>query len=130
MKLIVEKLDGETHVYIQNENQFKNSRHLTPVLSNDLLKDECCIDSIENGRFVFDLPTKFQQEVAAELAQAREDHAPMNSAHEGWAVLLEEVEEVWEEVRKKRKKRSKKKLRAELIQVASTAQRMIEDLGL
>lgn len=40
------------------------------------------------------------------LAQVREEvlaaalkHKPMNSAHEGYAVLLEEVDELWEHVK-------------------------------
>ncbi|MBN9791270.1 hypothetical protein DMP17_22065 [Pseudonocardia sp. TMWB2A] len=35
--------------------------------------------------------------VVAELATACEKFAPMNSAHEGWAVILEEVDELGEE---------------------------------
>jgi NTP pyrophosphatase (non-canonical NTP hydrolase) len=38
----------------------------------------------------------------AELERANEIHKPVfSSAHEGYAILLEEVEELWEEVRKK-----------------------------
>lgn len=34
-----------------------------------------------------------------EFIRAREKFPPMNSAHEGYAVLLEEVEEMWEEIK-------------------------------
>lgn len=44
--------------------------------------------------------------IDAVLAQVREEvlaaglkHKPMNSAHEGYAVLLEEVDELWEHVK-------------------------------
>ncbi|MFO1458255.1 MAG: hypothetical protein U1G08_02530 [Verrucomicrobiota bacterium] len=52
----------------------------------------------------------------------------MNSAHEGYAVLLEEVDEFWEEVRKKRHDRSQVLMVEELVQVATVAQRIAEDL--
>lgn len=35
-------------------------------------------------------------EVGAELAKARATHAPMNGHHEGYAVMLEEMDELWE----------------------------------
>jgi NTP pyrophosphatase (non-canonical NTP hydrolase) len=68
----------------------------------------------------------FQKLVAEELNRARQ-HNPYNSVHEGFAVLFEEVDEVWDEVRKKRRNRSKKALLKELVQVAAVAQKMAED---
>jgi hypothetical protein len=38
-------------------------------------------------------------EVRAEVLRAIEKHAPMNSAHEGYAVILEELDELWAEVK-------------------------------
>ena len=35
-------------------------------------------------------------EVQEELARAQELHEPFNSAHEGYAVILEELDELWE----------------------------------
>jgi hypothetical protein len=66
-------------------------------------------------------------DVKKELIRARNGHGPMRSKHEGYAVLLEEVEEVQQEVFHGK---DNGKLRAELIQVAAMAQRMIEDLSL
>jgi NTP pyrophosphatase (non-canonical NTP hydrolase) len=74
--------------------------------------------------------SKFNSMVEAEVASAREKHAPINSAHEGYSVILEELDEFWEEVRKKRVDRSKGKMLSELIQVAAMAQRTAEDLQL
>jgi hypothetical protein len=54
----------------------------------------------------------------------------MASAHEGWAVLLEEVDELWEEVKKKPAKRDPVHMYGELVQVAAMAQRMAEDIVL
>jgi hypothetical protein len=66
--------------------------------------------------------------VARELDRAMRSEGPYNSAHEGWAVILEELDELWEEVRKKRRKRCKAKMRHEAAQVAASAIRFINDL--
>lgn len=50
-----------------------------------------------------------------------------NSAHEGFAVLNEEVDELWDEVKKNPNSRNKKNLRKEAIQVAAMAIRFIKD---
>jgi glutamyl-tRNA reductase len=68
--------------------------------------------------------------VAAELVHARSLHAPMNSAHEAYSVILEELEEFWEEVKKKRQSRDPEKMRRELIQIAAMAIRASSDLSL
>jgi hypothetical protein len=38
-------------------------------------------------------------EIAAEVERAERKHAPMNSPHEGWSVIWEELEELREHVR-------------------------------
>ena len=70
----------------------------------------------------------FQNSVENELALARAKYRPMASAHEGWAVLREEVDELWEEVKKKPSARNQGAIYAELVQVAAMAQRMAEDI--
>jgi hypothetical protein len=72
----------------------------------------------------------FVERVQKELLEANSRHKPINSAHEGYAVILEELDEFWEEVRKKMDLRDKKKLLAELVQIAAMAQRTAEDLGM
>ena len=37
--------------------------------------------------------------VKEEYHAARSKHAPMNSGHEGYAVILEELDELWDAVR-------------------------------
>lgn len=66
------------------------------------------------------------KEIVTEMLRARNKHGPFNSAHEGYAVLLEEVDELWEEVRKR--KHSKKRMREESIQIAAMALRFIIDI--
>lgn len=71
--------------------------------------------------------TSFPQLQAAELHSAQSHHPPLKSAHEGYAVILEELDEVWALVKLKESKRDYIKLRAELVQVAAMAQRMAEE---
>lgn len=68
--------------------------------------------------------------VASELEYARSKHAPLNSAHEAYAVILEELDEFKAEVWKKTRDRNREAMRAELIQLAAMAIRAIEDLEL
>ena len=74
------------------------------------------------------LRLSFPDLVRAELIRARDGHGPINSLHEGFAVILEEVDEFKAEVWKKRSKRNLKKTLAELVQVAAMAQRTAEDV--
>lgn len=65
--------------------------------------------------------------VATEYQRASSLYPKFNSAHEGYAVLLEEVEELWDEVKKSPKKRTIPKMREEAVQVAAMALRFITD---
>ena len=71
---------------------------------------------------------KFALPVFDEVAQACAKHAPMNSLHEAYAVLLEEVDELWDECRKKSSERNRDDVRTELIQIAAMAFRAAIDL--
>lgn len=64
-------------------------------------------------------------DIRAEIARADATWAPFASAHEGYAVLLEEVDELWDEIKKKQTERDPEKLRKEAIQVAAMAVRFI-----
>ena len=63
-----------------------------------------------------------------ELGRAMSKFGPMASAHEGYAILLEELDELWDEI--KLKDRDKARMRAEAIQVGAMAIRFIKDLEL
>lgn len=39
-------------------------------------------------------------DIEASYLKARNKHAPMRGPHEGYAVLLEEVDELWDEVKR------------------------------
>ena len=66
--------------------------------------------------------------VKQELEKAQRNYEPMSSAHEGWAVILEEVDELWEEVKKKPSTRSFDRMEHEAIQVAAMAVRFLIDI--
>jgi len=69
-------------------------------------------------------------DIGNELIRAREKNGAFNSAHEGYAVILEELDELWEEVRKKRRDRDTNKMIEECTQIAAMAVRFIEDICL
>ncbi len=69
-------------------------------------------------------------EIALEAQQAADKFAPFNSAHEGFAVLLEEVDELKAEVWKNpsRNPDRAEKMRKEAIQVGAMALRFLTDV--
>lgn len=64
--------------------------------------------------------------VAHELTRATTKHGPINSLHEGYAIILEELDEAWGEIKQQHIDRAA--LRKELIQVAAMALRTIHDV--
>jgi len=60
-------------------------------------------------------------EVIAELRHGSALHGDFHSAHEGWAVIYEEVDELWEVVRMKRSARPPGAMYSEAKQVAAMA---------
>lgn len=66
--------------------------------------------------------------VQTEVEQAGAKWPPMNSAHEGYAVLLEEVDELWTHVKTNQKARDLDAMRKEAIQVAAMAVRFAYDI--
>jgi len=74
-------------------------------------------------------------EALGELMRATELHGPMRSGHEGYAVLKEEVDELWEMIKVNPKKLTeiqkaelKLKIREEAIQVAAMGMRFVLDV--
>lgn len=58
-----------------------------------------------------------------ELDRANEMYGPFTSPHEGWAVLKEEMDELWDEI--KNKQPDKDRMREEAIQVGAMAIKFI-----
>ena len=66
--------------------------------------------------------------VITEYGQVCAENAPFNSAHEGYAVLLEEMDELKAEVWKKRHIRDINRMRKEAVQVAAMALCFLTDV--
>lgn len=62
--------------------------------------------------------------IREEVLSAMDRFAPFNSPHEGYAVILEEVDELWQEV----KHGSRTSAHPEAVQVAAMAVRFLVDL--
>lgn len=71
---------------------------------------------------------KFRQLVEQELVKIRQKTKPVNSWHEGYGVLLEEVDELWDEVKKKVSNRDKDNMIKELVQISAVCEKMYQDL--
>lgn len=67
-------------------------------------------------------------EVTDELHNAMSNFPAFNSAHEGFAVLDEEVDELWDHVKMKQGKRDIAAMRKEAIQIAAMAIRFAADI--
>src|ERR1035437_1307062 len=85
----------------------------------------------ENCRPIRDIaPADFEKiaeaidEVNWELGRAMEKFPAFKSRHEGYAVILEELDELWQEI----KHGSPERAREEAIQVAAMALRFLVDL--
>jgi hypothetical protein len=67
-------------------------------------------------------------EIRFELDRARRCFPPFNTAHEGYAILLEEVEELWAEIKANQQTPGRDtRMRREAIQVAAMALRFLVD---
>jgi len=68
------------------------------------------------------------KEVIEELKNACAKWPAFNSAHEGYAILLEEVDELWEHIKTNQNKRDIGAMRGEAIQIAAMAMRFALDI--
>jgi len=75
------------------------------------------------------LAVKYSQEIYEEMADASSKFPKFVSEHEGYAILLEEVDELWEAVKLNQKNPDRLKLcRKECIQVGAMALRFLHDM--
>ncbi len=95
-----------------------NLRLCDNVFDNRMTPEQ---ESVINARACAILET-----IRLELLVAGRKHGPMHSAHEAYAIILEELDEAWEEI--KAKKPDKRRLEEELMQVAAMAVRAIIDV--
>lgn len=82
----------------------------------------------EDRRNLRDADARIMFEILEEYRRATRKFKPFNSAHEGYAVMLEELDELWEVVRLKKSQRKIEGMREEAIQVAAMALRFVYDV--
>ena len=70
-------------------------------------------------------PEKAQRLIWNEMVEATGKFAAFNSVHEGYAVILEELDELWDSI--KSKESSNKEVEEEAIQVGAMALRFLID---
>lgn len=70
----------------------------------------------------------FDKLVEEELKRARKQHGNMQSLHEAYSVILEEVDEFWEHVKMKSKNRNPQEILGELVQISAMCQKTAEDV--
>lgn len=66
---------------------------------------------------------EYLQEVKTEVERATKLYGPFNSPHEGYGVILEELDEMWDEV----KANDNAKARTEAVQTAAMLIRFLLD---
>lgn len=66
--------------------------------------------------------------IIPEYNQAILKNPPFSSAHEGWAILQQAVDELWDETKRNKAERSPEGMRKEAIIVVATAMRFLIDL--
>lgn len=66
--------------------------------------------------------------IREEYMVASKNFPPFNSAHEGFAVLKEEVDELWDEVKGHDGPERSRRMREEAVQVAAMAIRFLMDV--
>lgn len=68
------------------------------------------------------------KEVEKELKEARQKYNTFHSNHEGYAVIKEEVDELWDFIKQSKLTYADDRMRKECIQISAMAIRFIEDL--
>jgi glutamyl-tRNA reductase len=68
------------------------------------------------------------RDIHLEVERANMHGARFASLHEAYAVILEELDEVWDIARQKRRDRDSEALRKELIQIAAMAVKAVDSM--
>ena len=82
------------------------------------------VDDLEWSKIV----NKMLEEIRDELISAIVKFHPFNSGHEGYGVILEELEELWGEIKNSKETKGNEAMRKEAIQIAAMSLRFIVDL--
>jgi len=69
-----------------------------------------------------------ENEIREEIKRSYENYPAFHSNHEGWAVIKEELDELWDCIKGSKLVTADDRMRKEAIQVAAMAIRFVEDL--
>lgn len=116
-----ERADADMHLHIEHGFAHPNQSTSRPMSRPTVLDMDDTV--VVRSR----LPQVFE-ELEGELTHATQNWPAFNSAHEGFAILLEEVDELKAHVWTNQKKRDLKAMRKEAIQVAAMAVRFALDV--
>ena len=72
---------------------------------------------------------RIAQDILDEYRRAQRLFPNFNSPHEAWAVIWEEVDELWQHVRSHHAQRDNAAMLKEALQVGAMAMRFILDIG-
>jgi hypothetical protein len=76
-----------------------------------------------------ELAAKYQTAILEEFKSAAKQYGPFHTDHEGWAVLKEEVDELWDAVKLKQRDPDRKRMMERgAIQVGAMALRFLHDM--
>lgn len=121
-------IGGSYHGYVGY--RFKLAEHLDPIKTGSYTFIEP--DSLPTGFEISAAKNNLLEtninDIVAECQRAMFSWPEFNTAHEGYAVILEEVDELWDEVKKKPKNRDSAKVKAECIQIAAMALRFATEI--
>jgi hypothetical protein len=67
--------------------------------------------------------------IESELESAMNKYPRLHSNHEGWAVIREEVDELWDRIKESKSTKADDFMKLECIQIAAMAVRFIIDLS-
>jgi hypothetical protein len=69
-----------------------------------------------------------ERDISNELLAAEGMFPAIQTPHQGYAIILEELDELWDEIKAKPGVRSQDRMRKEAVQVAAMALRFIVDV--
>jgi hypothetical protein len=100
------------------------------VIRNQVADGEAVAESVSAVDSNHRALSVFLDSVAAEVQRAEKLFPPLNSSHEAYAVIKEELEELWEQVRLRSGDRDPAAMAKELRQAAAMCVRAAVNLGL
>jgi hypothetical protein len=106
---------------IRNDEHLETDRRLADILSRQKREELVAAQPI--------LPrAEILRAMSSEVDRAKMHGEKFASLHEAYAVILEELDEVWEITRQKRRDRSALEMRKEFVQLGAMAIKALESL--